>query len=121
MAPSAGAARADHPLAGLWVSTKVFGPWTQGELIIRRDAAGWSGEMAGRRAPATFANNEVVFSLPEHGVFRGRLEGRELRGYWTPFSDPGQTIILVNTVVLAADGPGRWRGDVVPIEERMTL
>jgi CubicO group peptidase (beta-lactamase class C family) len=100
------AAQSPPDLPGLWGATLRFGPDIHGPLIIYRTASGWRADIAGFSVPAQMKGQTFAFELPDgKGAFR---EGFWIDGYATP-------------VELVRDGPNRWRGTVVPLENRFTF
>lgn len=100
------AAQSPPDLSGLWSAVLRFGPDIRGPLIIHRTPAGWRADIAGFSVPAQAKGQTFVFELPDgKGSFR---DGFWIDGYATP-------------VQLVPDGPNRWRGTVVPLENRLTF
>ncbi|HTU64972.1 MAG TPA: serine hydrolase [Steroidobacteraceae bacterium] len=115
-------------LAGLWTAKGRFGPDLRGTLIVSTDGGGFRGEIAGRSAPMRTEADEVVFELPDRlGFFRGKREGSRIAGHWfrygTPVNgaDAGDAPVSLSPVVLEADGAGRWRGVVAPLQDDFTF
>jgi hypothetical protein len=112
-------------LAGLWKAVRRFGPAARGQLILTRGPQGWTADMAGRLLPVAAAGDTLSFSLPNaEGEFRGRLTPPgAVAGHWFP---PASHALLVgfryaSPVRLTADGPNRWRGEVLPFDDEFTL
>ena len=121
---AAGFAQAEGPekLIGLWGGTRSFGPEIRGELTIREGGGGWRAEIAGVSAPVELAGGEMRFSLPgDKGSFRGRREGKEIRGHWIQPVGRVTEVAWATPVELAPAGARAWRGTVVPLEEQVTL
>jgi CubicO group peptidase (beta-lactamase class C family) len=116
--PSPASAAPD--LTGLWTAVRRFGPDARGPLLIQRTGEGYSAEMVGRVVPVRVEQGGLVFDLPGgEGTFRGRFEGRNsIAGHWL---QPGTAVNngrYASPVLLRADGPGRWRGEVDAWENR---
>ena len=130
-APAAAPAPAADPLLGLWAYEANFGPALRGPLVIRRAPAGWVARIGGVETPATVTGAEIRAAFGNRGAFRGRLEagGRILRGFWLQPSgatedrrDPGGSGQPFATPVLLRRGADhRWRGNVVPLDDRFSL
>jgi len=122
--PAAGEPAAPD-LAGLWQARHlVNGPELRGPLIVRRAAGVLRAEIAGRSAPVREAGGALAFRLPGGlGSFAGRWEAnrRRIFGHWVqpPTVDAGER--YTSPVTLVRDGPGAWRGEVVPLDDRMTF
>jgi CubicO group peptidase (beta-lactamase class C family) len=113
-------------LAGLWKARRWFGPEARGPLIIERAPGGWAADFVGRALPVRLDGAEVAFELPNgQGAFRGRLqEGGALHGHWYPPNSAGLRggrFKYASPVWFEAEGPDRWRGEVVPFEDAFTL
>lgn len=127
-AGQAAPARVTSPLdslAGLWKAQKLFGPTARGPLIVTQDGSGWWADMAGHRVLVRVDGEQLSFDLPDgQGQFRGRRESSGvINGSWIP---PASVATLAGgrlaaPVRLAADGPRRWRGDVIPYDDQFTL
>ena len=123
-------AQTPEPLIGLWAAALDFGPALRGELVLRRQGRHWTATIGDARAEFTAAGNALRFSLAGgRGGFRGRLEGREIRGFWLQPSgetedrqDPGGSgQPFATPVTLVRSGAGVWRGTVVPLDDRFRL
>jgi CubicO group peptidase (beta-lactamase class C family) len=113
-------------LIGLWKAKKRFGPDARGPLIIQKDGAAYTAEMMGRVLPVRTERGELVFELPDNqGFFRGRIEGKNLHGYWfrpgTLVSGFGQKAAAVSPVNFRSEGLGKWLGDVDPAQDTFTI
>lgn len=111
------------PLVGLWKAKVRYGPDARGVLILQQAADGWRADFMGRNLAVTRAGETLSFDLPDgQGHFRARLgrDGRPRDCHWiqpgSPVNSPFDT-----PVRLSADGPGRWRGLVEPIDDPFTL
>jgi CubicO group peptidase (beta-lactamase class C family) len=115
-----------NELAGLWKAKKRFGPDARGTLVLQRSGVNWTADMAGRIVSVSSANDELTFTLPDNGgTFRGKVEDKGvIRGHWYRPGTPlywKATPVSASPVVLQADGPNRWRGNVDPIEDTFTF
>ena len=120
-APGTRPDRADE-LVGLWTAKRWFGPYARGPLTIERAGETYTADMMGRLQPVRVEEGVLRFVLPAgQGSFRGRLTADgAIRGHWTPgrsFAMGGHT----TPVVLTANGPDRWTGQVVPFDDVFTL
>ena len=102
------AAQSPPDLSGLWSATRRFGPDIHGPLIIYRTPAGWRADIAGFSVPAQIKGQTFAFALPD-------AKGALRDGFWI---QPGG---FATPVHLVKEGPNRWRGTVVPLENRLTF
>ncbi len=114
-------------LKGLWKAKGRFGPDGRGPLILQKEGANYTAEMRGRRVPVRVEAGELLFELPDRlGKFRGKVEGRIVRGFWlrygTPVNWSGSTWpVALSPVLLEPDGGNRWRGQVDALQDDFTF
>lgn len=120
-----GAAAADAGLGGLWGARRTFVPTAHGPLVVRREGADFTADIAGHLVPVTVEGDRLSFSLPGGaGAFAGVRAGGEIRGHWFPppaVAAGGGRFIYASPVVLRRAGADRWTGDVEPFEDAFTL
>jgi CubicO group peptidase (beta-lactamase class C family) len=114
----AAAAPAPNDLAGLWEAKLRFGPDARGAIVLRKPASEWLADFAGRVTPVTEDHSLFTFAIPE-GSFRGHMEKDGIHGHWTQSRKTWGA--LVTPVVLHADGAGRWRGEIRPVDQAFTF
>jgi len=111
-------------LVGLWKAKRIFGPEVRGTLTLTHER-GWSAEIMGYRVDATVQEQRVGFEIPGHrGEFRASLPGTGgvIEGYWVqPKTIIGGGQLFASPVTLMPLGQGRWRGQVVPLNDELTL
>jgi CubicO group peptidase (beta-lactamase class C family) len=118
--PAGDAAR----LAGLWGTTRSFGPDIRGELTIARAGDGWRAAIGGTWAPVKMSSDNVDFTLAGNvGSFRGHRDAAtaRIRGQWIQPAGAVTGVAWATPVDLRPAGPGVWRGTVTPLEESVTL
>jgi len=124
-APAQEAARdTTVPSPGLWMAKQRFGPDVRGRLLLFREGNAWRAEIAGHRVAARAAADTISFTLPDSlGSFRGRLsrDQRSLAGHWVQPSTVMSGSQYASPLRLHTDGANRWMGDVVPLEDELTL
>ena len=114
-------------LTGLWKAKGRFGPDARGALILQKEGATYIADMVGQRLPVRFEAGELSFDLPgRQGRFRGKFEAQNILGHWfrfgTPVNGSGATSpVALSPVLLKPDGPHRWRGNVVPLQDDFTF
>jgi CubicO group peptidase (beta-lactamase class C family) len=113
----------ERRLVGLWRARRFFGPEIRGPLTIERDGEAWRAEIAGRAAMATLRADRYSFELPDgEGAFRGRRVKDRIVGHWIqPRTVSGGGYPFATPVTLLPQGAGRWRGQVAPLDDAMTL
>ena len=109
---------------GLWEAKRRFGPDIRGTLEIAHDAGGWRAEVAGTRAPVRVSGDTVSFTLPNHGgslIAYLSKDRSTISGHWIqpPIVSSGNE--YASPIVLKRDGSGRWTGNVVPLDDTMTM
>ena len=120
-AAAAAQPRAAPDLAGLWVAEQRFGPDVRGPLVLRPGAGGLVAEIAGRTAPVKQRGKALSFELADgQGSFRGTRTGATIEGQWIQGTTVESGARYATPVVLRAGAHGRWRGAIVPRDDRMT-
>ena len=124
-ADSAGAAdsaEAADELVGLWKARHVFDQ-ARGILVLEKAAKGWSADFRGRRIAARQDDDVLTFDLPDgEGGFRARLKpdgGLENGQWFQPRSAANPP--FGTGIKFEPDGPNRWRGEVLPLDDTSTL
>jgi CubicO group peptidase (beta-lactamase class C family) len=106
---------------GLWTARQRYGPDVQGSLLILQQDGELRADIGGFSVPVHRQGSSLEFTLPDgKGRFRGLLSGKDIVGQWiqpTTVSSGSQYSIPVQ---LRADGRERWRGEIVPLADRMT-
>ena len=109
---------------GLWEAKRRFGPDVRGLLTITQAADGWRADIAGIRAPVRVSGDTVSFELPSH---RGALiaylskDRSTISGHWIQPAIVSSGSEYASPIILKRDGSGRWTGNVVPLEDTMTM
>ena len=120
--PIAPAPQGPPDLTGLWAARVRFGPDIRGALTLLRGDSGWRADIAGFSVPARVDGQGVSFELPdEKGSFRGKVNGRDIVGHWVGQRTQNSGLAYATPVVLRANGPNRWRGDVIPLDDAFTF
>jgi CubicO group peptidase (beta-lactamase class C family) len=107
-------------LTGLWAAENRYGPDVRGTLMILPRGNGLVADIAGFAVPVKQDGKSVRFELPDgNGSFRGLRDGTTILGHW--IQRGGSNGVRMGTpITLRADSRGRWRGEVVPMDEHMT-
>ncbi len=112
----------DPDLAGLWGSETIAGRPVDGALTLERRNDIWTARIGGYEVEGPATGSGVHLELPgNRGTLRAHVEdqGRTVRGFWIQpgeFDQPWATPVELRKI-----RPGVWRGDVVPLEERLSL
>jgi CubicO group peptidase (beta-lactamase class C family) len=123
-ASAASAQTAPLQIDGLWAAHVRYGPDVRGPVMVERREGTLYLEIGGRRVTAREENGEVIFALPNDlGGFRGRFSDRDrvLRGHWIQQQMMSNGAQMASPLSLVRDARGRWRGEVAPIDDTMTL
>jgi CubicO group peptidase (beta-lactamase class C family) len=108
-------------LEGLWVAHARFGPDVRGKLMIMQRGDGLVADIAGFSVPVKREGKKLSFELPDgKGSFRGEETGGAIDGQWIQARTVESGARYATPLVLRADGQGRWSGEVVPREDRLT-
>lgn len=111
-------------LSGVWMARRNFGPDVRGSLTIVQHGPDWRAMIAGRTAPVSVKNNVLSFTLSGgEGSFDGVIskDDRSVVGFW---KQPPTVFIgnaFLSPITLRKIGGGEWLGDVVPLDDRMTV
>ena len=105
-------------LVGLWKAKRRFGPDARGPLLVERSGTRYTADLMGFAVPVRVSGGELSFELPNReGRFRGRVQaGGAIRGFWFPSGTNSAT-----PVTLSPNGPNRWRGTLVPLDDEQTF
>jgi CubicO group peptidase (beta-lactamase class C family) len=110
-------------LVALWQSETILKPLVHGVLTIDGRLTPWRAHIQGQRGRVTHNRDTVTCVFPSGaGEFRGVFENdhQVIRGHWIqPAVQPfGQ---YATPVLLARVTSSAWRGEVRPLEARMTF
>lgn len=114
----------DVQLAGVWGAEARFGSPVEGTLTIDRRGATWQAMIAGYQVAVKVDGDTIRFDLPGGaGAFRGRRDRKRnlIQGHWI---QPGGLILdpeYASPIELRATAAEVWQGQVVPLEQRMSV
>ncbi|HJS90393.1 MAG TPA: serine hydrolase [Steroidobacteraceae bacterium] len=123
-ARTAGARSPSDRLIGIWGIEQSLGPLVHGDLTLDGRAPQWRASIAGFDVPVQHAGSDVTVVLPDGlGEFRGRLrrDAEAIDGDWVQpagivnrsrYATPLHLMLLSRSV---------WRGDVLPLEDRVSF
>ena len=117
-------AKTDKSIVGLWGTEQSFGPRVRGALTIDGRQAQWRASIAGFDVPVERSGDRVTFSLPNgEGEFHCGLDraSNALNGEWVQPTGVVNNNRYATPVRLVAVGPSVWRGEVVPLEDRVSF
>ena len=109
---------------GLWEAKRRFGPDARGLLTIVQEADGWRADIAGARAPAQVRGDTVTFTLPNRsGTLIAYLsrDRSTISGHWIQPRVVVSGNEFASPIILKRSGSGRWTGEVVPLDDTMTM
>jgi CubicO group peptidase (beta-lactamase class C family) len=111
-------------LTGLWGSERIVGPEIRGELTLTREGPRWRADIAGFGALAASDGGTLLFAFPGgRGEFRGALAGdsSSITGHWVQPRRLVNGTSYATPVQLQPAGSDVWRGQVVPLDDRIAL
>jgi len=111
-------------LTGVWQREFVLQPLVSGELVIDAREKSVLAAIGGYRAHVTQDGDRLSFTLPSQvGEFRGRFTAaQEMAGDWIqpslafPYNQRYATPVSLSLVQ-----PNVWRGEVTPLEPRVSI
>jgi CubicO group peptidase (beta-lactamase class C family) len=118
------ATAAPSPLVGLWEARLRLGPDVRGPLQLTQHGGVWRAEIAGRAATITVTGDALRAQLPDdEGAFVGHFaaDKSSVRGHWIQPATVANNTRYASPVVLMRSAAGQWRGQVVPLDDVMTL
>ena len=112
-----------NSIIGLWASEWTVPSPASGELAIEAKAAGWRATIAGLTAPVQRDTETLTFTLPnDAGKFRGRLvNSKKIVGHWIQPANQINYNRYATPVELSQNRENLWRGQVEPLEARLSL
>ncbi|HUK20244.1 MAG TPA: serine hydrolase [Gemmatimonadales bacterium] len=114
------AALAQEPV-GLW-GAEIVAPHLSGELTVTRDGTAWSATIAGHELGTEGSQDSVWVGERTRGGFIGRIRSDgALQGFWIQAPGLMTDAPYASPLVLERTGAAQWRGNVVPLEDQLTL
>ena len=114
--------QSDDSLVGLWKAQRWLGAPIRGKLLIIERGGALSADIAGFQLPVRAAGKALSFELPDgKGSFRGTRSGKEIKGQWVQGLTASRGARFSTPVTLRPDGPGRWCGEIVPMDDEMSF
>ena len=112
-----------NEITGLWTSEWAVPSSASGELTIEPKVSRWQARIAGLSATVQRDKGTITFTLPHNaGEFRGRLINlRNIVGHWIQPADQINNNRHATPVELTQTGNNGWRGEVEPLEARLTF
>ncbi len=111
-------------LLGLWGGELVFGPVVRGHLIIDGREREWLASIRGFDTTVNHRENSVLFMLPGgHGEFRGHItrDSSVIEGHWIQPAGVALSDRYATPVVLTRSEDNVWKGEVVPLDDRLSI
>jgi CubicO group peptidase (beta-lactamase class C family) len=119
-----GAVRAEQSLVGVWGAEQSFGPLVRGALTIDGRQSQWRAGIAGFVVSIERNDGRLTFSLPGGaGEFRGRLDraSNTVNGEWIQPAGVINNNRYATPIRLKAVSASVWRGEVVPLDDRVSF
>jgi CubicO group peptidase (beta-lactamase class C family) len=130
-APRSLASEPEDELIGLWGYGTAFGPMLQGGIVVEQGPERWHATFGGLETTVVVDGAGLSAVFPESiGKFRGELveNGRAIHGFWirpAATDDPrypgGSSQPFATPVTLIRSGASSWRGEVIPLKDRLRL
>jgi len=117
-------AKRDQGLVGVWGAEQTLGPRVRGILTIHGRRTQWRARISGFDMPVERNGAGLGFSLPRGlGEFRGRVErsSNEISGEWIQPAGVVNNNRYATRVRLKAMNATVWKGEVVPLEDRISF
>jgi len=117
-------AKPGQALAGVWGTEQSFGPLVRGMLTIDGRHAKWRASIAGFTFPVDHNGFQITFSLPDAvGEFRGSLDraSNTVYGEWIQPAGVINNGRYATPVRLLSVNASVWRGQVVPLDDRVSF
>jgi CubicO group peptidase (beta-lactamase class C family) len=113
----------DSAIVGLWASELIVPSPVRGELTIDGRKSKWSATISGVSTPVERNRDALRFTLPNGaGEFRGRIvDEKEISGHWIQPANDVYNNEYATPVELTRVNGKLWRGEVSPLEERLSL
>jgi CubicO group peptidase (beta-lactamase class C family) len=111
-------------LAGLWGVEQNLGPQVRGELILDARGPEWRAHIAGYDVSVERKGEDVSFTLPGGaGELRAHFtpDAKSIIGHWIQPANAVYNNRYASPVVLSNIQEHVWRGEVVPLEERVSF
>jgi CubicO group peptidase (beta-lactamase class C family) len=111
-------------LVGVWGTEQSLGPVVRGTLTIDGRARQWRASVAGFDVPVQHVAANVTFSLPGGaGEFRGRMDRRSnsMDGEWIQPAGIVNNTPYATPVHLRLISSSAWRGEIVPLDDRLSI
>jgi CubicO group peptidase (beta-lactamase class C family) len=114
----------DQVLVGLWGVEQNLGPIVQGELTVDARGPEWRAQIAGYDVPVGHNENEIRLALPgSSGELRAHFtaDNASIMGHWIQPANAVYNSRYASPVVLSRIDKDVWRGQVVPLDERISF
>jgi CubicO group peptidase (beta-lactamase class C family) len=111
-------------VAGVWGCDVILGPELRGALVVRREDEAWRASVGGFDAVGASHNGTRSFVFPGG---RGELRiaapvgNGAMEGHWIQPGGAIDTSAYATPLLLDPIGEGAWRGEVVPLDDRISM
>jgi CubicO group peptidase (beta-lactamase class C family) len=115
---------ADESLVGLWGVERNFGPEVRGELTLEAHGASWRARIGAYSVAVERNGDALTFTLPgDRGELRAHIapDQKSIVGNWIQPANGLYNNKYASPAVLSAIGRNVWRGQVVPLQEPLSL
>jgi CubicO group peptidase (beta-lactamase class C family) len=111
-------------LDGVWGAEARFGMPLEGELTLDGREGAWRASVAGLQAAVERNGNDIRFTLPGNvAEFRGTRNPAKnsIRGQWIQQGGKILDNQYASPLELRSVAPSVWRGEVAPLDQRVSL
>src|SRR5215472_8456272 len=111
-------------LVGVWTGRITFGPKAQGQLTITQAGEKWTARIKDFDVNVRLDGNSIHFTLPDReGEFHGHLKQdlSTIEGHWVQPQGHALDVRYATPVFLVKSGPDNWKGNVIPLDDALTI
>lgn len=110
-------------LEGLWEATRSFDSDLRGVAIIEHERDRWTADLKGRTVTGAANGDRIVFDFGDGQLLdlRPAHDNQRTFGWWTQGRSPLHGTSFLTPIDFTEEAKGRLRGEIRPLDERMTF